>query len=297
MKRASLFVMIVGAAVAGVALAAPGPATSAKTCEVDDLLAHTRGLEHRSPAYRKYMQRLLREAATDLPEGELLAAFAAEHDPARLEMLAAALAARTDRSGEPGALRAVAARAVDDTDPRARAAATRALRGTSTLEHSPDIYKRLVHDPSPEVRREAAENLVIDNESVFGGQHGPAAETAVAAAVSSKDPAVTARVLGNVRRACSARSRARAPRSAVRRSSRSAACPPARRPLRVSRCSRCIARTAKRASASRSSRASRASDLHQRSPTSSRCAASTRRWRSRSTNGSRSYVSVCRNGA
>jgi HEAT repeat protein len=198
MKRASLIVIIAAATLAGVALAAPGPRTSSKTCEIDDLLAHTRGLEQRSPAYRKYMQRLLREAATDLPEAELLAAFEAEHDPARIEMLAAALAARTDRTGEPGALRAVTARAVDGADPRARAAATRALRGTSALSHAPDIYKHLVQDPSPEVRREAAENLVVDTEAVFGGQHGQAADTAVAAAVASRDPAVTARVLGNV---------------------------------------------------------------------------------------------------
>lgn len=198
MMRATLLVSIAAAAVVGVAVASPQSPPTGKTCAVDDLLAQVRAMGHASPAYRKYVARLLREAAPDLSEAELVAAFEAERDPATIELLGAALAARTDRLGEPGPLRAVAARATESGDPLARAAATRALRGTSALEHVPEVYKRLVQDGSPDVRREAAENLVNDTTAVFGGQHGPAADTAVAAAVAANDPAVTARVLGGV---------------------------------------------------------------------------------------------------
>jgi hypothetical protein len=199
MMRVILFTLIAAAAVVGISVASPPPGPTGATCEVNDLLAQVRGnLGRGSPAYGRYLQHLLREAAPTLPEAELRAAFEAERDPAMIELLAGALAARTDRAGEPGGLLAVTARAVNDGDPRARAAATRALRGTSTLEQAPDVYKRLVQDSSPEVRREAAENLVADTESVYGGQHGPAADTAVAAALAADDPAVTARVLGGV---------------------------------------------------------------------------------------------------
>jgi HEAT repeat protein len=198
MMRTILFGLIAAAAVVGIAVAAQPPAPIGATCEVGDLVSQLRGLGHGSPAYAKYLKHLLREVAPTLSEAELRAAFEAERDPEMIELLATALAARTDRGGEPDALRAVAARALEGSDPRARAAATRALRGTSTLEHAPDLYKRLVHDPSPDVRREAAENLVVDNDSVYGGRHGPAADTAVAAALAADDPAVTARVLGGV---------------------------------------------------------------------------------------------------
>jgi HEAT repeat protein len=199
MMRAILFALISAIAVGGIAVASAPPAPAGATCEVDDLLAQVRGgLGHGSPAYRKYLQRLLREAAPTLSESELRAAFESERDPAMIELIAGALAARTDRDGEPGGLLAVTARALNDGDPRARAAATRALRATSTLEHAPDVYKRLVQDPSQEVRREAAENLVVDTESVYGGQHGPAADTAVAAAIAADDPAVKARILEGV---------------------------------------------------------------------------------------------------
>ncbi|HEU0035278.1 MAG TPA: hypothetical protein VFQ53_31850 [Kofleriaceae bacterium] len=198
MSRTRWFVMIAVAAVVGVAVASPEPAPTGKICAVGDLLAQVRSMGRGSPAYRKYVTRLLREAAPDLDERELVAAFEAERDPAMIELLGAALAARTDRLGEPGPLRTVAARALEAGDPAARAAATRALRGTSALEHAPELYKRLVQDGSPEVRREAAENLVNDTAAVFGGQHGPAADTAVAAAIAASDPEVTARVLGGV---------------------------------------------------------------------------------------------------
>lgn len=197
--RKLMLTLIASATVVGIAFAASPAAPTGGTCKVDDLLTQVRGgVTRGSPAYRKYVQRLLREAAPTLSEAELRAAFEAERDPAMIELLASALAARTDRTGEPGALLAVTARALEDGDPRVRAAATRALRGTSTLEHAPDTYKGLMRDGSPEVRREAAENLVADLESIYGGQHGPAADTAVTAALSTDDPAAAARVLGGV---------------------------------------------------------------------------------------------------
>jgi hypothetical protein len=175
------------------------PASGQTPCQVGSLVAQLRaGLGAGSPAYQRYLRRLLREAAPSLPEAELRAAFAAETDPAAIEALAAALAARTDRTGDPGPLRTAVRRALGDADPQARAAAVRALRGTSALAHTPEVYEALVVDPAPEVRREAAENLVADNRSVFGGQHGPAADAAVAAALAAADPAVTAHVLGHL---------------------------------------------------------------------------------------------------
>jgi hypothetical protein len=190
------------AAIAVGAPAPPPPARTAAACALDDVMAQLRAALAApvapSPAYRRYLRELLREAAATLPEESLRTAFAFERDPAMLEELAAALAARTDRLGEPGPLRAVAARATDDPDAAIRAAATRALRNTSTLEHAPEAYARLVADPAPEVRAAAAENLVVDNREVFGGAHGPAADTAVLAAAAAADPATAAHILRNV---------------------------------------------------------------------------------------------------
>ncbi len=45
---------------------------------------------------------------------------------------------------------------------------------------------------------EAATNLVEDNQFVYAGQYGPAADAAVTAAVASTDPKVTAKILGNL---------------------------------------------------------------------------------------------------
>lgn len=198
MMRTTLFVLVAGATVAGIAVASPSAPPIGATCDVEGLVSQVRdGLGSGSPAYKKYLQRLLREKAPMLPVSELRAAFAAERDPEMLEQLAAALAARTDRTGEPDGLRAVADRTTGG-DWKSRVAATRALRGTSALEHEPELYERLVRDPSPEVRREAAQNLIVDNDKVYGGAHGPAADAAVTAALASTDPAVTASVLANV---------------------------------------------------------------------------------------------------
>jgi HEAT repeat protein len=114
------------------------------------------------------------------------------------EHLAAALVARTERGLEPEAMQAVAQRALGDRDPSIRAATVRALRRTGALERTGDMYERLVRDPSPEVRKEAALNLVEDNLEVYGGRDRRAADTAVTAAAASTDPKVTSQILGNI---------------------------------------------------------------------------------------------------
>lgn len=182
-------------------LAASGaaPAFKARTCSVEGLMSSIRrGLHSNSEAYKLYLRTLLRESAVNLPLAELQAAFEHETDPTMVEHLAAALVARTERGLEPAAMQAVAKRALDDRDPALRIATIRALRRTGALEHTGDLYQRLVRDASPEVRMEAANNLVEDNLHVYGGHHGPAADSAVAAAASSSDPKVTAHILGQL---------------------------------------------------------------------------------------------------
>jgi HEAT repeat protein len=181
------------------ASAAEAPALKARTCSVQGLMDQIRrGLSSKSQAYKLYLRTLLRESAVNLPLSELQAAFEREYDPAMAEHLAAALVARTERDLEPEAMQAVAQRALADRDPAIRAASIRALRRTGALERTGDLFERLVRDPSPEVRKEAATNLVEDNLEVYGGRDGPAADTAVAAAQASSDPKVTAQILGNL---------------------------------------------------------------------------------------------------
>lgn len=175
------------------------PALQAEACSVEGLMdSIRRGLQSKSPAYQRYLRELLKESAVTLPEEQLRAAFERETEPVMVEHLAAALAARTDRGESPGALQVVAKRALGDADPAVRAASTRALRRTSAEEHTGDMYSRLVRDASPEVRMEAATNLIEDNQFVYAGFHGPASDTAVAAAAASSDSKVTARILGNI---------------------------------------------------------------------------------------------------
>ncbi|MCP3101539.1 HEAT repeat domain-containing protein [Myxococcus sp. K15C18031901] len=175
------------------------PEPRAQACSVEGLMdSIRRGLQSGSPAYQRYLRELLKESAVTLPEAALREAFERETAPVMVEHLAAALAARTDRGEGVETLRLVAKRALGDADPAVRAAATRALRRTSAEEHTGDMYQRLVRDASPEVRAEAATNLIEDNQYVYAGAHGPASDVAVAAAVASSDPAVTARILGNI---------------------------------------------------------------------------------------------------
>jgi hypothetical protein len=181
------------------AAASDAPALKAGTCSVEGLMdSIRRGLGSKSEAYKQYLRTLLRESAVNLPLPELQAAFEREYDPVMVEHLAAALVARTERGLEDEAFQTVARRALEDKDPGLRAATIRAMRRTGALERTGDMYERLVRDPSPEVRMEAATNLVEDNREVYGGHHGPAADTAVAAAVASSDPKVTAKILGQL---------------------------------------------------------------------------------------------------
>ncbi|HZI07023.1 MAG TPA: HEAT repeat domain-containing protein [Archangium sp.] len=175
------------------------PALQATTCSVEGLMdSIRRGMSSKSEAYKLYLRTLLRESAVNLPRAELQAAFEREYDPVMVEHLAAALVARTERGLEDDAFQVVAKRALEDRDPGLRAATVRAMRRTGALERSGEMFERLVRDPSPEVRMEAATNLVEDTEHVYGGHHGPAADTAVAAAAASDDPKVTAKVLGQL---------------------------------------------------------------------------------------------------
>jgi hypothetical protein len=177
----------------------PAPALEGESCSVQGLMDQIRrGLGSKSEAYKRYLRTLLRESAVTLPDSELRAAFERETDPVMAEHLAAALVARTERGADPGAMQAVARRALEERDPAVRAATIRAMRRTSATENTGDMYERLVRDPSPEVRMEAATNLVEDNLHVYSGHHGPAADTAVAAAAASTDPKVAAKILGNL---------------------------------------------------------------------------------------------------
>ena len=178
---------------------APGPALQGESCSVEGLMDSIRnGLKSNSEAYKKYLRTLLRESAVTLPDSELRAAFERETDPVMAEHLAAALVARTERGADPQAIKAVAKRALEERDPAVRAATVRSLRRTSALESTDGVYEQLVRDASPEVRQEAATNIVEDIREVYAGFHGPASDAAVSAAAASTDPKVTAKILGSM---------------------------------------------------------------------------------------------------
>ncbi|MFP2929969.1 HEAT repeat domain-containing protein [Pyxidicoccus sp. 3LG] len=177
----------------------PAPALQAEACSVDGLMdSIRRGLGSPSAAYRKYLRTLLRESAVTLPDAELRAAFERETHPDMVEHLAAALVARTERGADPEAMGVVAKRIQEERDPALRVASLKALRRTSAIENTGDLYERLMRDASPEVRQEAATNLIEDNQFVYSGHHGPAADAAVGAAAASTDPKLSARILDNI---------------------------------------------------------------------------------------------------
>jgi hypothetical protein len=205
MNTLSTLALTLGLLSPALALAEPPAAPSEAptfergTCSVEGLMdSIRRGLHSKSEAYKQYLRTLLRESAVTLPLSELQSAFEREYDPVMVEHLAAALVARTERGLEPEAMQAVARRALEDRDPGIRAATIRAMRRTGALERTGDMYERLVRDSSPEVRMEAATNLVQDNLYVYGGHDARAADTAVAAAAAATDPKVTAHILGQL---------------------------------------------------------------------------------------------------
>jgi hypothetical protein len=166
-------------------------------CSLPALVARARSGSG-SAAYRHYLAAQLRELAATWPEQELIDLFDAESDPELVELLGAALAGASDRELDASGLHAVANRAEEDPDPALRAAAVRALRRTTALENTQDLYTCLVQDPSPEVRQEAATNLVEDNRLIYSGHDGPAADAAVAAAVATDDPEIAAQIVAGI---------------------------------------------------------------------------------------------------
>lgn len=175
------------------------PALQGEVCSISTLLEQLRrGLGSKSEAYRRYLRTLLRESAVNLSAVELRSAFARERHPILAEHLAAALVARTERGADPSGMQTVADRVLTEQDPELRAAVVRALRRTSALEHTGDLYERLLRDPSPAVQREAAKNLIEDNQFVYSGHHGGAADAAVAAAAVAADPRLGAQILSSL---------------------------------------------------------------------------------------------------
>lgn len=165
------------------------------------------GLVRGSPALKKLLRRHLRELAPAIPESELRTALQHETDPAMVEELSGALAARMARLGEPGALRAPLQRAVSDPDPEARAAALRGLRGTATVEAMGKLgqvdYTKLVRDPSPVVRQAVLQNLLSENSQIYFGHDAAVSEKAIAVALAARsgpsaDPALAARLLSEI---------------------------------------------------------------------------------------------------
>lgn len=199
----------------GVGLAAPEQSVPApplpigqKVCSLADQIQALRvGLLRGSPSFQKFLRRQLRERAPTIPEAELRAAFEREHDPVMIEELSGALAARMARLGETEALRAPLSRAMSDSDPAARAAAVRGLRGIGSVEAMAKLgsvdYTRLIHDPAPMVRQAVVQNLLSESAEVYFGHDRAVSEQAIAVALAARsgsaaDPALAARLLSEV---------------------------------------------------------------------------------------------------
>ena len=165
------------------------------------------GLLRGSPALKKFLRKQLRERAATLPEAELRAAFLREREPAMIEELSGALAARMARHNEPSAVKSVLDRAMQDRDPAARAAAVRGLRGTASVEAMEKLggvdYRTLIKDAAPEVRQAVASNLLAESAEVYFGHDRAVSEQAIAAALAVRagpqaDPALAAKLLSEI---------------------------------------------------------------------------------------------------
>ena len=173
-------------------------------CTVEGMLDDVRAaLKGGSPALQRYVKLRLREASLAMSAEGLQAALARETDPAMLEAMGAALATKASNAEDPTLLQPLLARASGDADPSVRAAAVRAMRGTPSVEFMEKNggvvnYEQLVRDASPEVRAAAADNLVAESAEVYSGHDRKVSETAVAAAAAAEDPAVAAKLLGEV---------------------------------------------------------------------------------------------------
>ncbi len=198
-----------GALVLGAVLLAGQPARAAgetgaeRTCSVTDMVYDLRAtLQRGSPALKRYMHELFKESAIGLPFEELRRAFAAERDPEVLEVLGAAIAARSSRESNPSFLRPVLERITFEREPEARAASVRALRGIGSVEAMAQLdgprYDRLIRDASPEVRQAVTDNLLHEDAQVYFGHDRAVSEMAVAAAAAAEDPEVAAKLLSEV---------------------------------------------------------------------------------------------------
>jgi hypothetical protein len=174
------------------------------TCTVESMLDDVRAaLKGGSPALQRYVKWRLKEAALAMPADALLAALAREGDPAVLEALGGALATKASNAESPALVQPLLARASGDADPALRAAAVRGLRGVPSVEFMEKnggvvTYEQLVRDASPEVRAAVAENLVSESADVYSGHDRRVSEAAVATAAAAEDPAVAAKLLGEV---------------------------------------------------------------------------------------------------
>lgn len=165
------------------------------------------GLVRGSAPLKKFLRKQLRERAATLPEAELRAAFLREREPAMIEELSGALAARMARHNEPSVVKSVLDRAMQDRDPAARAAAVRGLRGTASVEAMEKLggvdYRTLIKDAAPEVRQAVATNLLAESAEVYFGHDRAVSEQAIAAALAVRagpqaDPALAAKLLSEI---------------------------------------------------------------------------------------------------
>ncbi len=174
------------------------------TCSFSNMLRDLRqGLREGSPTYRRYLLEHFKEAARAMPPDELLKAVNEEREPAVLEVLGAGLAAKASFVEDPTLVQPLLQRAMSDGDPALRAAALRGLERTGSVEMMEKnggvvTYPQLMRDPAPEVREAVASNLIAESAKVYFGHDQKVSETAVAAALASPDPELTARLLREV---------------------------------------------------------------------------------------------------
>jgi HEAT repeat protein len=175
-------------------------------CTPDALFDEARaGLQHGSPALKRYLAQLMREAALEMPTELWIRAIERETDPAMLEVLGSALAAKAEQLEEPSLVAALLKRTIAGDDPALRAAAVRSLRGAASVElmaaqkAGVDVdYQRLIKDESPQVRAAVVENLINEDDAVYSGHDRAMSEAALDAAFASDDAAVAAQVIAGV---------------------------------------------------------------------------------------------------
>lgn len=175
-------------------------------CSPDALFEEARlGMLHGSPALKRYLAQLMREAALEMPSELWIRAIERETDPAMLEVLGGALAAKAEQLEEPGLVEVLLKRAIADGDPALRAAAIRSLRGAASVElmaaqrAGVDVdYQRLIKDASPEVRAAVVDNLITEDTAVYSGHSREMSEAALGAAFASEDAAAAAKIIAGV---------------------------------------------------------------------------------------------------